>query len=115
MVGVDLATMNDARWEDLIIAERPQVAINELTLANGLAKGGDAASAGGGGLGAGGALFVNQSADVTLTNVSFANNRAVGGNSGDGVAGGGGGLGGDGSGGGGGIFGDGGAGRLRRR
>ena len=30
-------------------------------------------------MGAGGALFVNQSADVTLTNVSFANNNAKGG------------------------------------
>jgi hypothetical protein len=78
MVGVDEATMNDARWEDSIIAERPQVAINDLTLANGLAQGGGA-SGGGGGLGAGGALFVNQSADVTLTNVSFDDNRAVGG------------------------------------
>ena len=41
MVGVDLATMNDPRWAGSIIAERPQVAINDLTLANGLAQGGN--------------------------------------------------------------------------
>jgi VCBS repeat-containing protein len=113
MVGVDSDTMNDPRWAGSIIAERPQVAINNLTLANGLAHGGDSAGGGGGGLGAGGALFVNQSADVTLTNVTFANNHATGGNSSQGVLGGGGGLGGDGGafdGGGGGIFGNGGTG-----
>ena len=42
MVGVDTATMNDPRWAGSIIAERPQVAINDLTLANGLAQGGAA-------------------------------------------------------------------------
>ena len=51
MVGVDLATINDpAGPVDLpgsIIAERPQVAINAITLANGLAHGG--AGSGGGG------------------------------------------------------------------
>ena len=45
MIGVDLATMNDPDWAGSIIAERPQVAINDLTLANGLAHGGS----GGGG------------------------------------------------------------------
>jgi len=35
MVGVDLATMNDT--SGTIIAERPQVAINDLTLAGGFA------------------------------------------------------------------------------
>jgi autotransporter-associated beta strand protein len=116
VVGVDLATMNDSRWAGSIIAERPQVAINDLTLANGLAQGGNGVGGAGGGLGAGGALFVNPSADVTLTDVSFSGNRAVGGNGGGGggiFGGGGGGLGGDGGaltnsfGGGGGIFGDG--------
>src|SRR5947208_9300041 len=54
MVGVDLDTMQDPRWAGSIIAERPQVTINDLTLANGLAHGGDSAGGGGGGLGAGG-------------------------------------------------------------
>ena len=84
IVGVDLATMSDPHWANSIIAERPQVAINDLTLANGVAQGGSGALGGGGGLGAGGALFINQSADVTLTDVSFVGNRAVGGNGGDG-------------------------------
>src|SRR5262245_45246714 len=110
MVGVDLGTMNDPRWAGSIIAERPQVAINDLTLANGLSQGGNGVDGGGGGLGAGGALFVNQSADVTLTDVSFSGNQALGGGGG---AGDGGGLGGSGAfhgGGGGGIFGNGGGG-----
>ena len=103
MVGVDTATQTSAGVTGSIIAQRPQVAINNVTLANGLAQGGTGS---GGGLGAGGALFVNQSADVTLTNVSFANNRAQGGGS-TGQAFGGGGLRGSGSlrGGGGGIVG----------
>src|SRR4029077_17843676 len=49
MVGVDLATMDDPRWAGSIIAERPQIAINDLTLANGLAQGGNGADGGGGG------------------------------------------------------------------
>src|SRR3954471_1570737 len=116
MVGVDLDTMQDPRWAGSIIAERPQVTINDLTLANGLAHGGDSAGGGGGGLGAGGALFVNQSADVTLSNVTFASNHATGGDGSlavEGTFGGGGGLGGDGGtfvGGGGGVFGEGGTG-----
>ena len=62
-----------------IIAERPQVAgINDLTLMNSLAQGGSGSSGGdGGGMGAGGTLLVNQSADVTLTNVSFGRTTRV--------------------------------------
>jgi hypothetical protein len=40
MVGVDLNTLHDVSWFGSPIAERPQVAINDLTLANGLAQGG---------------------------------------------------------------------------
>jgi hypothetical protein len=108
MVGVDTATQTSAAVAGSIIASRPQVTINNVTLSNGLAQGGGGS---GGGMGAGGALFVNQSADVTLTNVSFANNKAQGG-AGSGGAFAGGGLGGTGTtgvrGGGGGIFGNGG-------
>ena len=76
------------------------VEIDNLTLANGYAKGGDGGSPlGGGGAGLGGALFVNQGA-VTLSGVSFVGNAAAGGNgSGPGPGyggGGGGGLGGNG-------------------
>ncbi len=117
MIGVDNATLHDSRYAGSIIAQRPQVTISDLTLANGLAHGGDGSGDAGGGMGAGGALFVNSSADVTLDGVSFVDNAAKGGRGGltYGGGGGGGGLGGDGGGlggangqsGGGGIFGNG--------
>ncbi len=105
MVGVDEATRASGTVVGSIIADRPQVAINDVTLSSGLARGGNGNTSGG--LGAGGALFVNQSADVTLTNVSFSGNAATGGNGNIAVAAAGGGLGGNGVGGGGGIFGNG--------
>ena len=91
------------------------VALNDLTIRNGRARGGNGGSGGGGGLGAGGGLFVSRG-NVTVANVTFLNNAAVGGNGGavGGVgAGGGGGLGGNGGnnyGGGGGYAGSGGSG-----
>ncbi|MDH2381721.1 autotransporter outer membrane beta-barrel domain-containing protein [Bradyrhizobium sp. CER78] len=80
------------------------VAVNNLTIQNAVAKGGNGGSGldggGGGGMGAGGALFVASGANVTVSNVSLASNRAIGGNGGNygaGVGGGGGGgLGGNG-------------------
>ncbi len=93
------------------------VSVSNLTIQNVVAQGGAggaSGSGGGGGLGAGGGLFVNQNANVTITNVSFGNSAARGGaggaNNGTGASGGGGGLGGAGgaasasSGGGGGLF-----------
>ncbi|MBP9841669.1 MAG: autotransporter-associated beta strand repeat-containing protein, partial [Simkaniaceae bacterium] len=73
------------------------VVFSNLTLCNMRAKGGDGC---GGGMGAGGALFINQNAKITLKNVNFANadgssgNKAVGGNAN--TSRGGGGLGGNG-------------------
>jgi hypothetical protein len=58
MVGVDAATQSDAAYAGSVLAARPQVTINDLTLKAGFAEGGDSIG-GGGGLGAGGALFVN--------------------------------------------------------
>ncbi|MES5483380.1 autotransporter domain-containing protein [Bradyrhizobium sp. INPA03-11B] len=80
------------------------VAVNNLTIQNAVAKGGNGGSGldggGGGGMGAGGALFVASGANVTVSNVSLASNRAIGGNGGNygagGGGGGGGGLGGNG-------------------
>ena len=115
-------------------ADGGTVAIRNLDIIDGRARGGDggdgSSSPGGGGLGAGGGLFVSRG-DVSLSSVDFSNNSAVGGAGGDAVAGdrggagGGGGLhgaGGDanfnqnttsstisGSGGGGGFYGNGGA------
>ncbi|MDB5339501.1 MAG: hypothetical protein JWN70_5120 [Planctomycetaceae bacterium] len=95
------------------------VSISDLTIADGLARGGDGGPGAGGGAGLGGGLLIDGSigpTTVTLTNVTFDGNHAVGGNGGVGRFGGGGGAGGDGGigmpynagGGGGGFLGDGG-------
>ncbi|MCK1474976.1 cadherin-like domain-containing protein [Bradyrhizobium sp. 197] len=60
------------------------VEINDLAINNMLAKGGNGGLNGGGGAGLGGGLFVGADVagnpgNVTLTNVTFANNKAVGG------------------------------------
>ena len=98
------------------------VNLDNLTIADGLAQGGDGGFGGGGGAGLGGGLLIN-SGLVTLSNVAFDQDQAIGGNGSDkantGSGGGGGGLGGDGgnatgtdngSGGGGGFLGSGGLG-----
>ena len=76
------------------------VAINDLTIENAVASGGDAGQAAGGGAGLGGALFVKDGATVTISNLVAQNNAATGGDGGaqtaSGVTGGGGGMGGDG-------------------
>ena len=77
------------------------IVLKNLTLTNGLAKGGNGGSgggAGGGAAGMGGAVFVN-AGTFTAGNVTFLNNWAQGGNGGGtivGESGGGGGVGGDG-------------------
>ncbi len=83
------------------------VSIQDLTIANGLAKGGL-----GGGMGAGGAIFMHEgkqngmgSIELCLFNVTFSNNKAQGGNGSNMFAGGG--MGGNGSSGGGGVLGNG--------
>jgi hypothetical protein len=95
------------------------VSISNLTIANGLAKGGNGGPGAGGGAGLGGGLLIDGTlgaTTVSLTKVTFDNNQAVGGNGTNGVTGGGGGAGGNGGtgvaytsdGGGGGFFGNGG-------
>ncbi len=104
---------------------RGTVTLENMTIQNSLAQGGNGgigSHGGGGGLGAGGALFVDQ-ATVNVSNLVFNNNGAVGGNGGtgsggsSGAGGGGGGMGGNGGnangtpgagGGGGGLMGSGG-------
>jgi hypothetical protein len=108
-VGVDEATRADVatRFPDSALGARLAVTVENLTLAHGAAFGGHGYGEGGGGMGAGGALLVGGAADVTLENVAFDTNQAVGGGGGTGSVGGGGGLGGNGGGGGGGgIFGN---------
>ncbi|MBV9811286.1 MAG: hypothetical protein JO326_00940, partial [Acetobacteraceae bacterium] len=119
IIGTDQASQTAGAGS--ILATRQQVSFNDVNLANGTAIGGTAVqnldTGGGGGLGAGGALFVDSTADVSLSGVTFSGAEAVGGAGSSGVSGGGGGLGGAGGlesqngaggGGGGGIFGPGG-------
>jgi hypothetical protein len=71
--------------------------LDGFTVANGLAKGGDALGGGGAAAGMGGALFIN-GGGASLVRMTFQGNQALGGSSGpggDGEAGGGGGFGGD--------------------
>ena len=80
-----------------------EVTIDRLKIQHATAEGGAGGaglSAGGGGMGAGGGVFVNSGAKVTLVDVSFVDDGAIGGDGGRGAvlagAGGGGGMGGDG-------------------
>lgn len=63
------------------------VSISNLRILNGVSQGGNGGAShagnGGGGLGAGGGLFVNESAKVNLNKVIFINNVAQGGNGGN--------------------------------
>jgi hypothetical protein len=65
----------------IMVVDGANVVISNLTFTDGLAKGGDGQDGGGGGLGAGGALFIN-AGNVTLNSVAFRNNKAIGGNGG---------------------------------
>ncbi|MGC2780813.1 MAG: adhesin, partial [Bradyrhizobium sp.] len=66
--------------------------IDDLTIADFVARGGNGGSpnftslegGGGGGLGAGGGLFIGSGASVTLNDVAFRNDQAIGGNGGSG-------------------------------
>ena len=68
------------------------VTLDDLTIQNAKAQGGAGGSGGGGGgAGLGGGLFVASAGSVTLENVSFSGDSAIGGNGGAGTIGGGGG------------------------
>ncbi|MGB7097367.1 MAG: pectate lyase-like adhesive domain-containing protein, partial [Xanthobacteraceae bacterium] len=66
-----------------------KVTIQNLTIEDTNAKGGDGSGSGGGGAGLGGGLFVGSNASVTLDDVNFQKDQAQGGNGGSGVGGGG--------------------------
>lgn len=86
--GGNFAVSGADRYRGLVIV-RGTVVINDLTIANALAQGGNGGagrssglgqgSGGGGGGGLGGALFVGQNADVTINNVDLQNSQAKGG------------------------------------
>jgi hypothetical protein len=80
-------TVNGGSQHALLFVGGGTVAVSNLNLANGHAIGGaggksETGSTGGGGLGAGGALFVNDGATVTISGVTFTGNQATGGNGG---------------------------------
>jgi hypothetical protein len=69
-------------YRGLFVAEG-EVSVENLTIQDARAKGGNGAAGwagGGGGAGLGGGLFVASGAEVTLEDVTFLDNRAVGGN-----------------------------------
>ncbi|MPZ33966.1 MAG: autotransporter domain-containing protein [Rhodospirillales bacterium] len=87
-----------------LVVQSGTVAVNDLTIANATAQGGNGGSGGtggGGGGGLGGALYVASGANVTVSNVTLQDNAARGGNGGPGgqaiAGGGGGGMSGNGS------------------
>lgn len=96
--GTPITISGDSSFRGFF-ARQGDIAIQNITIANTLARGGNSGR-GGGGLGAGGALFIDQ-AHVTLSNVTMNSNTATGGNLSGSVTGGGG-MGGTGGGGGGG-------------
>jgi len=117
MVITNHMTIKGPGQDDLIISggtvtrifwiQNGTISIQNLTLANGLAQGGF-----GGGMGAGGAIFIHEGKnggsgviDLCLINVTLTNNRAQGGMGGTNI--GGGGMGGNSAGGGGGVLGSG--------
>lgn len=85
-------TINGANTFQIFTVNGGLASFENLTLANGLARGRDGMNGqnngvfggggGGGGLGAGGGLFVAAGASVDVSGVGFAENRAVGGNGG---------------------------------
>jgi large repetitive protein len=87
------ATLDGGNWTRGLFVYSGTVAINDLTIANTVATGGDGGSGisgGGGGAGLGGGLFVAGTSNgsstgggnVTINNVHFVNNAANGGNGG---------------------------------
>lgn len=110
-IAIDLAgfTVSGNNVMRVFFANAGSVSVTNGSIVGGLAKGGNGGNgdgadsgAGGGGMGAGGALYVRSGTSVTVDLVSFAGNRAVGGDGGqpaaigDSNAGGGGGMGGNG-------------------
>ncbi|MEO9802403.1 MAG: cadherin domain-containing protein [Reichenbachiella sp.] len=62
--------------------EEPVVSLSDMTIQNGFAQGGTPNGNAGGGAGMGGALFINDG-QLTITNVTFDNNHAIGGDGGE--------------------------------
>ena len=106
---IDMSQANGGAGDRGFFVASGNVTFENLTIANGVASGGNGVDCGGGGAGLGGGVFVanlvqqevagfTTAANVTLDNVTFTSNRAVGGSSSPAThaAGGGGGMGGSG-------------------
>lgn len=95
--GPYIAISGTGVYPCLYLAPGASTTISNMTFTQGYSLGGMGGSlfsedtgfggGGGGGLGAGAGLFIDSSASVHLTNVSFTNNRAQGGSGGDGKSG----------------------------
>ncbi|HBE51396.1 MAG TPA: hypothetical protein DDW76_22125, partial [Cyanobacteria bacterium UBA11369] len=79
--GQNTSGFNGQNRTQIIAVDRAAATFSNLGFFNGYSYGGDGQKSGGGGLGAGGALFINRG-DVTVYGVTFIGNRAVGGNGG---------------------------------
>src|SRR5690606_14478069 len=84
-LGADQLTISGQDAHRVCFVRSGDVAISDLTIANGLAQGGDGAGTagnstgvggGGGGLGAGAAVFVDSGANVTMSSVVVQNSKA---------------------------------------
>lgn len=86
IVGNNLVAIDGLHQNQIFFIDFGAVSISNLALNNGYSRGGDGGSSfsasGGGALGAGGAVFVNSSASLSLLNVSLSGNIAQGGNGG---------------------------------
>ncbi len=71
-------TINGGNKSIFFVDNNATVNLSNLTIANGLSQGTAGTLGGGGGAGLGGALFIN-SGNVNIDNVTFSNNRAIGG------------------------------------
>ena len=94
--GKENLTISGANSVRIFYAKSGTIIINDVTLANGMARGGSGATGGGGGMGAGGAILMHEgmtgSLNLNINNVIFDSNQAVGGTGTSGLNGGGGGL-----------------------
>lgn len=79
-IGKNNVFISGVNKHQIISINGATVGFDGVKFLHGLAQGEDGVNGGGGGLGAGGALFIN-AGNVTLNNVTFRGNRAVGGSS----------------------------------
>ncbi len=109
--GQNALALSGQNLHRLFFVKNGTITISDLSLVHGRAKGGNGGGGAGGGMGAGGAMLLHEGQTgtivLTINNVTFDGNEAIGGDGNGGSGGGGGGLGGNGGNGGGGFMGNG--------